>query len=847
MAEDKNRNGTNSELDNDYYPANNAEDDVTDDDLDIAQLLDKYLKGYDGSENPDNNLNTGYVEKDVFDETDSDIELIHDDLSDEDESSERDYNYDYKDTDADNMTSDDGYMEHMSDESEIYDVEVIENIDDVEAAEFIDESDSFGETGGREDSHEIQEADEEAYQDQMYENAAAQAEENTSGEELSFVAEDVGTDNSEGDVSEYQYTGVAESEEELFAEETPEFDESDYTLMLALGLDDEIKETMGPDVADKIAEEIERQQAERNERLKKSVDSEYIDKSQTASIMANYKKRKRRLGFKLFFAIVLTLILGIYESLHLFGMQFDGALDPVKYPVVYIMGSLQLLLLVAAFAYEQLLDGFFKMFKGKLSPKSAGAITLIISIIYSAVSANIARVPIAPRVFNFPAAVIIVFILVYSYLNIKREMLSFNVISAKRPKYIINRSALDESSDEMAAFKDMLEVDEADIGDRFRIEKTQFVNGYFARTSKSSHVNKSFIFVSIIISLICAAAIGVYSYFEKAPLASVVNVTYVAAIASFPLSLFLTLSYPFFRANKEAYDNDGTIIGECSLEEYSNGMIIAFDDSTVFPSFGVKAQNIKIYNNHRIDRVLYYASSMFSKTGGPLGDVFEVATMEMGHSDDVVIKAAEDGFLYAVIDGKNIVAGSSKKLISKGFNIPASVVEEDSAAGSTPVMYMFREGRLMAKMFINYAIDSDFEMILRGLSDDGMCVAVKTFDPNINDKMLLRHMRKKDYPLKVVRYSNQSDVKRTTEDADSGIVARGSAKSILKVISYCTKVLSVRRTGIVVGVMSAIISVLVLGLICMSGNIGLLSSVFVVLYQLLWTLPLLLTSRMFIR
>ena len=53
---------------------------------------------------------------------------------------------------------------------------------------------------------------------------------------------------------------------------------------------------------------------------------------------------------------------------------------------------------------------------------------------------------------------------------------------------------------------------------------------------------------------------------------------------------------------------------------------------------------------------------MFSATGGPLSDVFEVATIEMGHSEDVQILETGSGFIEAIVNGKNVLFAKEEAL-----------------------------------------------------------------------------------------------------------------------------------------------------------------------------------------
>ena len=54
------------------------------------------------------------------------------------------------------------------------------------------------------------------------------------------------------------------------------------------------------------------------------------------------------------------------------------------------------------------------------------------------------------------------------------------------------------------------------------------------------------------------------------------------------------------------------------------------------------------------------------------------------------------------------------------------------------IMYMFRENKLVAKMYIKYVMDSDIDLILKQFSGSGLYVCVRTFDPNIDEAMIAK-------------------------------------------------------------------------------------------------------------
>ena len=610
--------------------------------------------------------------------------------------------------------------------------------------------------------------------------------------------------------------------------------ETDMDFIVAFGLEDELGRRVGDKKASRLKKKYEEVVERREEIEKKTVQNEYKDLSQNKEIISQYKKAYFSSKVKIAVTAILALILLFYENLPLIGYQLASYLDPAVYPVAYVMIDLQIALLAVAVVYDSVFRGFVRLFKGKPTPESILSIASVLAIVYSAIAAKTAVPPTEPTLFNFPVAFCAFLTAVYSYLTVKREIFSFNVVSSKKPKFALRRLSSKDAVMEAAAFSDGKE----DIGDILKIEKVSFVDGYFYRTESTNSTSSAAVLMSLGLALVLAVLFGVYSAMVYKSVTSAIMLGYAAFVTAVPMSLLFSHAYPFFKANSISYDENSTIVGENSLEEYSGASVISFDDKLVFPSIGVKVQNIKVYNNYRFDRVLYYAASVFTKTGGPLADVFEIATVETGYSDDVLLTGIGDGYLQTEVDGKSIMFGRAENLRELGIEIPEDISAEDDYEDELSVMYMIFKGKIVAKMNILYLVDSDFEYILKRLAVSGMSVCVKTLDPNIDEEMIKSKVKTDKYPMRVIRYSSLEEVANVAEHSDSGVVARGSSKGLLETVTFCDKVLDAKRTNSFIALLQAIISIVILAVILLSDGFSSLRSIFSVLMQLFWLIPM---------
>ena len=628
-------------------------------------------------------------------------------------------------------------------------------------------------------------------------------------------------------------------------DENDEFDPTDINLMVAFGLDNKDNKK-----AKEFGDRLEAKQHSRESHKVKLDHPEFVDKTQIPKIRKEFRDKKISLWVRFTVCTVLTVLLMIFENIPLITklftgteQQFAGVFDPAVYPVVYIMVSLQLMLLACFCAVDEITAGVKNIFRGTPTPSSMTALLTLGGIVYSAVLAVTVVSPNEPVMFNFVTAVSAMLTLICAMYNNKRESMNFAVIANRKPKHIVRRLPDEESEGEARAF-----AESEDACDVMKIEKTDFIDGFFARLSRPDPSTGVFMTFAMSASVAIAVLFGIFVNLRGGDNTSVCRVVYSAMLMLAPLSAYVTFSYPMYRANIAAKEYDSAIIGDASLEEYSNASIISFDDKNVFPSYSVKVQNMRIYNNARIDRVLYYAASVFAYAGGPLQDVFEVATKDMGVSQNVKIFDTEAGFLATQVDGVNIIFGSSRNLQSLGLEIPEGALRDDvDLSDELSIMYMFRENKLVAKMYIKYVMDSDIDLILKQFSGSGLYVCVRTFDPNIDEAMIAKKAGMKKMPLKIVRYSSADEVGRYEEKVDSGLVTCGSPKSLLQVITYCGKVLHTKKTDIALGVLSVMIGAAILVLLLLADSLSVLSSLLIVLYQLVWLIPITIASKVFIR
>lgn len=623
-----------------------------------------------------------------------------------------------------------------------------------------------------------------------------------------------------------------------------DFDETDANLMVAFGMDDELEAALGKESADKLREDIDRLIPDENEKtIKKKPHipeepiKEYVSPAESKGIMEAYRAAYGKNVLRMIGVAAIAVILFFYENLSALGGTPIDAVNPTYYPVVNIMVGLQILLLGFALVAKNLVNGLRGLLNRKPTPDSFLPLLLLVSTVY-AVMVCFFTPGTAFVSFYFPVALCLLLAVLNERLDLRREIMSFNVISSKRTKFALEKLELGDAELETKAFDKFLPKQPS----LFRINKTGFIDGYFRRTRQYPAM-KLVLNALLPASLVALAAGLLVGFIRFGQWEDAVQLGYMAFVFAVPAASFLTFALPSFRASHLAYADKSAFVGEAVLDEYTSAASISFDDREVFPTAGVKLRSIKVFGSGRIDTVVYHLASVYSILGGPLSDVLRVATADLGHSEDTEILEIDNEGVEAVVDHTHLYLGKADYLRRHGYVPVADPDDEEIEGGELSILFLVCDDEVVAKVYVRYRIDPEFENTLKRLYRSGICVGIKTVDPNINDAMLSTRIRLSKYPVRVLKYSDITESRRGGDRTDSGIVSKKSAKALLRTFTLCDKLKHVTKTNLMVNVITMILGLVIALAVAFLGTVSAVSSVYVALFQLLFTVIIYLLSK----
>ncbi len=611
------------------------------------------------------------------------------------------------------------------------------------------------------------------------------------------------------------------------------YDDTEHDIMNAVNFKEVLDELYDDDkepVVKKVKEKSKRKKEPQNanEPKRSKTHDEYVNAAQNKPFLEKYKKRYLSSRLRICGTVVFSLLLLCLESIIYFKADVPHFLDPVANPRVLLLVCFQLFLICSAFAVRSLISGLKGLVTGRFTSDVMTFVFVAVTFIFGVFACITA--PQEPLLMFSPCTVCIFASLISEYRDLKREISAFKIVSSNRMKYTIEKYTPSEKSIEKNEFYNYL----PENPELLKINKTNFIENFVSNFSKTSNQRSVFGIITLACLVVFAVVFAVMFSLKNSVYVSLTS-AFTVLCAVLPASLYTAFSLPLYKTSTEAFSEDSTFIGEKVADDFSSVSVVSFDDKEVFPSYGIKVQGYRTYLDSRDDHVVFVVSSIFSKLGGPLKEVFAAAANEIGKTDNVKIYSIYEDGIEADVDEEHVLIGSAAFMEEKHY-IPLYTADDEAAESnnSKRIMYVAFGGTIVAKFYIKYAADPDFSHILRQLTDAGMCIAVKTFDPNIDTALLASEINIKKYPVRVVKCENNNEMSSSSESVESTIISRGSAKSLLKTLTNCRKLSSVIKTGTLISSISIIIAIMIMVFAYVSGIPNIISSLAIVVYQLVW-------------
>ena len=568
---------------------------------------------------------------------------------------------------------------------------------------------------------------------------------------------------------------------------------------------------------------------------------EYTEPSQKKDIFATLREKYLAQKIKMVVAGLFAVLLFVIEALPRLAPSvdiFSGNIMAAAIVDVCILLCLGLLVISAMLKSAKLL------FKGKFNADTVTLVSFTVSLVVSAVSLVamlLNKVDDVPY-YNFAFAVCALFSIIFEFTALRRDVYTFKIVSATETKSVLTKLNRVDRYAEEKEFGEYM----GDYSDVYKVNDTDFVADFFKKRNEVSHHAGILAFMLPISLLIAIVAMIVSLTALGNDAFTAISHGFMAYCFCAPVTALVSFTYPMYLAAQRAYSYSSAIIGDNTPDACNNISVITFTDNDAFPPERIKIKSVKVFENYHIENVIYYASSVFSMVGGPLATVFKQATLDSINSDNVEIKEITDLGIDAFVDGRHIVIGQPAYMESQCFETMFEAGDEEYEGQTNKrVLYLACDEVVVAKFYIQYNVSSDFLYIVRHLAREGMCVSIRSSDPCVDNDILYRNkMDPTEYPVRIIKGQGPEEKKESISTSDGSIISTGSRKGLVKTLLLCDKILNLRKTNLVVKVLSMVIGAVAAGFLITAA--APISSLFPAVYQVFWMIPIFIVSKIYI-
>lgn len=558
-------------------------------------------------------------------------------------------------------------------------------------------------------------------------------------------------------------------------------------------------------------------------------------------VMEALDARVKSFRFELIMGSVLTLLLLLLDFAPPLKLAMPQIISWSAHPRIFALLNLMLLLLVGLLFLPGAVGGLAKLFTLKADGDSLSSLAFLGALI-SNVCLLVKPEAIAQGQIYLISAVAAVCLLLdalgknFETARIRRNYKWIAENDVLRAAVKINNGATAK------ALAKGLEYDTYQIMNTQKaVLLTDYLDNSFSPTSLDSAAH---IFAPIV--LIAAILNFLNEYFMlNSPLQAVIMFSVVCCIGA-PLTGALNPHLPMWRACGALRKKNALLAGFDTVLDYSDVSAAVVDAKTIFPEGTVNLRGIKSFKGNSIDSAIVDAASLVCAAGGTISGVF----MKIIDNQTELLRTVQsyeyedNKGLSGWIDNRRILIGSRELMVRHGVEVPSRSAEAKYLANGWDIVYLAVSGELYALFIIEYEAAEPAHRALQNLQKQGVAILVSTLDPNITGPMLADKFGLDQHGIKILSAKENELVRQNNNGckASASLAFTGGIESYSSALGACIKLRGTSRACSVLQIAGAFSGILVVMYIAASWGISQVTPLQILLYQAIWSLPVLLVG-----
>ncbi len=310
-------------------------------------------------------------------------------------------------------------------------------------------------------------------------------------------------------------------------------------------------------------------------------------------------------------------------------------------------------------------------------------------------------------------------------------------------------------------------------------------------------------------------------------------------VLTVPFGAMLSFSLPFFLGSTRIFKFGAAIAGWSGLCDIGVSKNLILTDRDLFPESAVSIESVRIFADEDAQKVISYAGSMISASGGCSAGCFEELMRETDSPPRSIggFEVLPGGGMKGIIDGHLVLCGSTDLMRLMNVRIPFRLTDK------TTVLLAI-DGILYGIFSLTYEGQPQIRKALSDLVRSARPPVFAVRDFNVNPEMLHNTYDLAtdgyDFPPFVERYRLSEPSEDNAGDRIAAILCNEGLPPLTSVAAIGRSMYTAVRVNVILNLIAALLGMLLVFIRFLASGTNSLASLF--LYMVFWTLPVLITS-----
>lgn len=516
---------------------------------------------------------------------------------------------------------------------------------------------------------------------------------------------------------------INESKEETF-------DDNDISLLLKFGYDSEIRSQIGEEKTQKVILDKDKNFVpDSHSKVFGFCGKELSSRRQISEISEKYKFNQRNLIIILAVVSLITLFIFSLTAV------FEVSINKVSTFPFFVLLEFSLVLTMMTVLYKKLLSGVNKLIKLEISTNTILCLVAISYVIYTFVALTVYLIDADSLrsddlvLFGFSVSIYALISLISDYLNCIREKRAFGIISENQEIY----TAENQSTDFFKKISNDNRKSQS-AGISFMIRKAKLVSGYFRKTSDNNHLPIKPIYL-IGVAPAIALAVGCATFFISESIMLSVVACMMTVLCCIPVSYIFSTNLIDFVIAKFFLDKNVAYIGTEAPEKLAEASSLVFLDTDLIDVVGF-TEICPDASSSNSDEYKKTAYSIFYALGGPLSKLCpdSIKSEKIDSRELIINKISDNGIDLYFNSSVNVLIGDKQFMRLHNIRVKTDTNLLTATKGAdASVIFMAFDGVPRLGFIINSAVKQSFINVAELIVSSEKKIAVKTYEPQIND------------------------------------------------------------------------------------------------------------------